>query len=230
MKEVKYDPRTKVFLCLMTCAIATQSTSILLLAFYSIFLSLIIWVIDGRTKPLALLVVVGITMLIEPILNKVESNTFVMLTALFVVAIRMYAPIVMAILLVFQTTKISEFMSAFEKVKAPTSVVIPFAVFFRFIPTVGQEWQGIKKAMAFRGIEVSAKNILLKPIQTIEYILVPLLSSSVSILDEMVAASLVRGLDSENERSCYLDIRLKTWDYLIIVITTIFGVCTFIKF
>lgn len=229
MKEVKYDPRTKVFLCLMTCVIATQSSSVLLLALYSIFLSLITWVIDGRTKPLTLLAVMGTTMIVEPILHRMDSNTFLMFIGLFLVAIRMYAPIIMAILLLFQTTKISEFMSAFEKIKAPSSVMIPFAVFFRFIPTVGQEWQGIKKAMAFRGIEVSAKNLLLKPIQTIEYILVPLLSSSVSILDEMVAASLVRGLDSENERTCYLDIRLKTWDYLILVITSIFTVCTVIK-
>lgn len=222
MTNVKFDPRSKFLLCIATCFFCTQVNNVALNLVFVGFLSLVLLSNLEYFKIFTLISITLTTFLIEYTISLFQTNVFLVFVNLFTVAIRMYTPITMAFLLVFQTTKISEFMSAFEKIKAPTSVVIPFAVFFRFIPTLQQEWQGIKKAMAFRGIEINIKTLILKPFKTVEYIVVPLISSSVSVLDEMVAASLVRGLDSENERSCYIDIKFKVYDYILIVFSLIF--------
>lgn len=228
MTNVKFDPRSKLLLSIITCIFCTQVSNIYLNLAYIAFLGLILMSVGEYLKIFILLGVTFATLLVEQMILLFQSNVFTVFLSLFTVAVRMYVPIIMVLLLLFNTTKISEFMSAFEKIKAPTSVVIPFAVFFRFIPTLEQEWQGIKKAMAFRGIEVSIKTMLFKPVKTIEYIVVPLISSSVSVLDEMVAASLARGLDSENERSCYVDIKFKICDYLIVFVGVIFMTMVFI--
>lgn len=224
-----YDPRTKVFLCIVTCLFSTQVSDLMLNLCFVLFLSIVLILVGEYKKTAIMISTVLATMLVGQLILLFNSNTILMFLSLFLVAIRMYTPIIMTLLLVFQTTKISEFMSAFEKVKAPSSVVIPFAVFFRFIPTVEEEWQGIKKAMAFRGINVGIRSLIFKPIKTIEYIIVPLLASSVSILDEMVASSLVRGLDSENARTCYLDIKFKLQDYIILITGILFVISLYIE-
>ncbi|MFI3257231.1 MAG: energy-coupling factor transporter transmembrane component T, partial [Spirochaetales bacterium] len=106
-----------------------------------------------------------------------------------------------------------------EKLHVPYVVVIPFTVMFRFFPTVQEEWNGIRRAMAFRGIGMGAKGLVLHPVRSAEHILVPLLFSCVAIMDELVAASLARGLDSDKKRTCYFTLKMKFYDYAIILIT-----------
>lgn len=59
----------------------------------------------------------------------------------------------------------------------PKSFSIPFAVILCFFPSVKEEWRSIIAAMKLRGIGLNVGNVLTHPIQTIEYLLVPLLSS-----------------------------------------------------
>lgn len=150
-----------------------------------------------------------------------------LITAFFA-GIRLFMPTIMAFILLFKTTKISEFMAAFEKFHVPYVVVIPFTVMFRFFPTVKEEWEGIRNAMAFRGIGLGAKSLLLHPVRSAEHILVPLLFSCVNIMDELVAASLARGLDSDKERTCYFDLNMRICDYLLITGSLSFLVLMFV--
>ena len=157
----------------------------------------------------------------------IEPTVFTMFLSIIAVAMCMMIPIVLSFMLMFRSTKISEFLAAFEKIKVPTCVTIPFAVMVRFLPTVGEEWSGIRQAMAFRGIGLTTGKLVLHPIITAEHILVPLLSSCVSIMDELVAASLVRGLDSEKKRSCFVDIKMKFYDFIVLFICILFIVTMF---
>ena len=52
----------------------------------------------------------------------------------------------------FATTKVSEFVAAMERVRLPQRVIIPFAVVFRFFPTVLEEYRSIRDAMRLRGV------------------------------------------------------------------------------
>jgi energy-coupling factor transport system permease protein len=136
------------------------------------------------------------------------------LFSLLCLLIRMIMPIAMAFQLVFKTTTISQFMAAFQKMRVPAVAAIPFAVMFRFIPTVQEEWHGIRQAMAFRGIKISLRH----PIMSVEYVLVPLMFSATSIMDELAAASLARGLDSEHDRTCATEVKMKWFDWLFLMI------------
>ena len=100
----------------------------------------------------------------------------------------------------------------------PVKVIIPFAVFFRFLPTVTDEWEGIRKAMAFRGISLSPAQIITHPFRTIEYVLIPMMFSSVSIMEELAAATMARGMDMDIRRSSYEEVKLRAADYILIVV------------
>lgn len=139
---------------------------------------------------------------------------------------RMMIPIALAFTLVFQTTSTSQFMSAFQKIGLPVKIIIPIIIMFRFVPTVQEEWNGIRKAMAFRGIAIRPSGVLRHPVVTIERTLIPLLFSTASIIEELAAASLARGLDSDRRRTCLLRTQMRGWDYGCLLIT--FGMIGFL--
>ena len=96
----------------------------------------------------------------------------------------------------FATTKVSEFVAAMERVRLPQRVIIPFAVVFRFFPTVLEEYRSIRDAMRLRGVGWRSG-----PVALVEYRLVPLVAGMVKIGDELSAASVTRGLGGEAVRT-----------------------------
>jgi energy-coupling factor transport system permease protein len=122
-------------------------------------------------------------------------------------------PMIVGFVLIIKTTRISQFLAAFQRMRLPTAVIIPVAVFFRFIPTVQEEWAGIRKAMAFRGISMSPAAVVRRPLETVERMLIPLLFSTISVMDELSAAALARGLDGDKRRTYHQDVRLRWPDH-----------------
>lgn len=94
------------------------------------------------------------------------------------------------------TTSVSEFVAAMERMNIPQSIVIPVSVVFRFFPTVKEEYMAIRDAMKMRGISTFRK-----PIQMLEYRVVPLIISIAKIGEELSAAALTRGLGSPSKRT-----------------------------
>jgi energy-coupling factor transport system permease protein len=90
----------------------------------------------------------------------------------------------------FSTTKVSELIAAFEKLRVSQKITIPFAVMMRFFPTIAKEYGAINDAMRMRGIYFGGGSALKIP----EYRFVPLLMSAVKIGEELSAAALTRGL------------------------------------
>lgn len=149
-----------------------------------------------------------------------NTNTTTVLTIVVIVArfLRIFTPIIFSAQVLINTTSTSEFISAFQKIRLPMSIIIPFAVLVRFIPTVKEEAKSINHAMSFRGIKLNGKSILCHPIRVIEYILVPLVISSVNVMDELSAASMTRGLDSEAKRTSLCDVSLRIQDAILTLI------------
>lgn len=137
---------------------------------------------------------------------------------------RLMLPIFMAGILLMKTTSVSEFMLSFERMHLPNKLIIPLSVMFRFIPTISEEWHSIRDAMRFRGIGISVRSALTKPMMTLEYTMVPLLMSTATIADELAAASLSRGLDADTKRTCIEDVRLRPQDYLLILFSIVIAV------
>lgn len=78
--------------------------------------------------------------------------------------------------------------------------------------------------MHFRGIGISVRSVLTKPMMTLEYTMVPLLMSTATIADELAAASLSRGLDADTKRTSIEDVRLRLQDYLLILFSIVIAV------
>ena len=123
--------------------------------------------------------------------------------------------------------RISDFSTALQNMHFPKGAIITLAVVFRHLPTVSDEFRSIKNTMKLRGIGLTFKNIILHPIKTGEYAIVPLIIRSMKIADELAASAMTRGLDLETKRTSYREIRLRLKDFVaagIVVIAVIGGI------
>lgn len=105
------------------------------------------------------------------------------------------------------TTSVSEFISAMERLHMPQTITIPMSVMFRLFPTIGTEWRSIRRAMRMRGIHLGGG----KGTQVLEYQLVPMMTSTVRIGEELSASALTRGLGAPTRRTniCRIGFRLQ---------------------
>ncbi len=133
-------------------------------------------------------------------------------------------PGVMAACYVVATTSVSEFITAMERMHMSQKIIIPFAVMFRFFPTIGDENRSIQDAMRLRSIGWKRG-----PVAMLEYRFVPLIVSVVRIGDELSAAAVTRGLGGPIRRSNYCKIGFSTWDFACIaflaVVLILYFVC-----
>ena len=137
-----------------------------------------------------------------------------LLMAVCMVTTRMVPGFVMAGYMM-STTTVSSFMAAMERMHVPQSITIPLSVTFRFFPTIGEEHRAINSAMNVRGVRFGGG----KPMQMLEYRLIPLLMSCMNISEELSAAALTRGLGSGRKRSSIVELRFRWLDVLC------FGIC-----
>lgn len=105
-----------------------------------------------------------------------------------------------------------------QKMRIPECFIIPFSVMFRFFPTVYEEADSIGKAMQMRGITM--QNIFKNPSAMLEYRLVPLMMSVVTIGNDLSAAALTRGLGSSKKRTSICKIGFHIADYLFMLSAT----------
>lgn len=108
-----------------------------------------------------------------------------------------FLPGIMTGAYVVSTTTVSEFIAAMERMHVSQKITIPLAVMFRFFPTVVEEAGSINKAMSMRDIKFGGT----KALQMLEYRLIPMMTCSVKIGQELSAASLTRGLGSPQKRT-----------------------------
>jgi energy-coupling factor transport system permease protein len=113
---------------------------------------------------------------------------------------------------VIATTRVSDLVSALQKLRVPRSIIIPFAIMLRFFPTAKEEFSYIRDAMKLRGIGLNLKNILTRPLTLLECVLIPMMLRCANIAEELSAAAVVRGIESEGRRTSMRDLELRAGD------------------
>jgi energy-coupling factor transport system permease protein len=116
------------------------------------------------------------------------------------------------------TTTVSEFMAAMRRMRVTEKLVIPLSVMFRFFPTVREEYISIGDAMRMRGVSIVGS----KPLQMLEYRVVPMMMCSLKIGEELSVAALTRGLGAKAERTNICEIGFRAQD---IVFMALCGFC-----
>jgi energy-coupling factor transport system permease protein len=112
------------------------------------------------------------------------------------------------------TTKVSEFLTAMNRMRVPKTIVIPLAVMLRYLPTIQEDWRFIKDAMRLRDVYPSFWGLLTRPAMTVECLYVPLMMSASKAADELSIASITRGIENPRPRTCLVQIRFGPADLL----------------
>ena len=124
--------------------------------------------------------------------------------------------------IVLSTTKVSEFLSAMNSIHAPKKFVITFAVMLRYIPTIQEDWHFVKDAMRMRDVSPSLGGFLSHPGMTVECIYVPLMMMASKAADELSIASVTRGIENPNPRTCLVQIKCGIADWMAMLIAVAF--------
>ncbi len=201
VKKAGLDPRTKLLLLLFIAVfvLGGAGSEELRPLYYGVsVIPAVLFLLDGNYKK-ALFGLVSISLadgLAVIFMGKVQGIPGFLL--LFVTGIwsRMLPGILMG-QYTLETTKVSEFIAAFENMHVPVQLTIPISVMFRFFPTVLEEFRSINAAMRMRDI-VWGKGSVMK---AVEYRIVPMLNCSAVIGEELSAAALSRGLNTEIKRT-----------------------------
>lgn len=107
---------------------------------------------------------------------------------------------------------------AMQRMHIPEAFIIPFSVMFRFFPTISEEAGSIGNAMRMRGI--TGKNFFKNPQAVLEYRIVPLMMSVVTIGNDLSAAALTRGLGNGKKRTSICKIGFHWKDFALMIIVT----------
>lgn len=200
------DPRTKLALLLLTNIVLLLSPynlfghvlKILMMALITAFLILM----RRKTTAFTLLGLFLIALMLA-VFNNLQLFSLISSAGIVGTLLRFFTSMMLQFIpgTVFAfnlvtTTKASEFIAAMQRMHVSRNIIIPFAVMFRFIPTVFEEYRCIQDAMRMRGI-VWARGLL----SMVEYRIIPLIVSVVKIGDELSAASVARGLGGSAART-----------------------------
>ena len=206
------DPRTKILLLLLCIFSAMMAPSLL----YELGLVVLIGLLGicfGKWKyawkgVLFYALVVLLTIWIMDTMTGTWRTMFIAFLGLF----HKVYPCGMLSGIVISTTKVSEFLSAMNRIHAPQKLVIPLAVMLRYIPTIQEDWRFIKDAMRMRDVSPSLKGFLTHPGITMECIYVPLMMAASKAADELSIASITRGIENPKPRTCLVQIHIGLMD------------------
>ena len=195
------DPRTKILLILtITSVVIGGGNDGLLLVVKPVLtaIPLVLFLAEKRWKSATTYIIVYTAAYLGELLLVPITHCFFnfLVVACCGIFSRFMPGIAMGSYLVNSTT-VSEFMAAMERMHLPQKLTIPLSVMFRFFPTVTEEYGAIGDAMRMRGVRFGGG----KPMQMLEYRMVPLMVSCVKIGDELSAAALTRGLGAPVKRT-----------------------------
>ncbi|KPU42997.1 energy-coupling factor transporter transmembrane protein EcfT [Oxobacter pfennigii] len=200
------DPRTKLFLLLMVILAAAMSPSlsyelglVVLIAVFGVFCGGIKY---SLISAFAYGLIYIFTLLV---LDKITGGLRTTFIAFLGLVHKVY-PCGMLAGIMISTTKVSEFMSAMYRIRAPKKLVIPLAVMLRYLPAVREDWSYIKDAMRMRDVSPSLKGLITRPAMTMECVYVPLMMSASKAADELSVAAVTRGIENPKPRTCLTQI------------------------
>ena len=150
------------------------------------------------------------------LMNVIDYSNHIVLAyiAMFANTIRLMLPVVAMGTYIFASTKVSEMSCALRRMHVSENIIIPLVVMIRFFPTAKEDFIHIKEAMTLRGIEIS----VFHPIQTLEYVLIPLLMNSSFVANDLTVASLTKGLSIQGEHTSIAELYLTIYDFVYPVI------------
>ena len=208
------DPRTKLLLLFTSSVfVVGNAGEAWMNVFYWILVYLPVLLLfaekEWKTGIIAVIIYLGSFYAQEALQHELTGVESMLALSLYIIT--KILPTVILARYIVKSTKVSEFLTAMNKMHVSDKITIPISVIFRFFPTVVEESRAINDAMRMRGIEMGAN----KASEAIEYRMVPLIASCSIIGEELSAAAMTRGRDVGKKRSCIWKIKFRFLDWII---------------
>lgn len=136
-------------------------------------------------------------------------------------------PILMPVYLLVQAPS-GKLTAGLRQLPLPTRVTLTVIVILRFMPSVMAEFADVKDAMRTRGFLRSPFQVLRHPLNTMEYVIVPMVFRSLIIADELASSCIVRGIENPCKKQGYYLNQMHPGDGVLmagaLIITVLFAV------
>ena len=216
---VHFDPRTKLLLLVFFSVIVMIDVvdgPAYIVRVIMTFVPVVLICMEGKTHIGARFTVLFIlASWLQAFAQKNIGGVAGMLILFLCYMVTQFAPTMITVWYCISTTRISEFMAAMNRMRMPQGLSISIAVMMRFFPTLAEEYRSIRDAMRMRGIQFGGGSIS----RMVEYRLIPLLFSCISIGDELSAAAVTRGLGAPVQRTNVCEIGFRRRDFVLISVT-----------
>ena len=222
MTAARFDPRTKLALLLICVLCASLAPGLGFQIALVLLISLFAAICGMRRYALrGVLAYALICLFTRWCMGALTGTWRTMFVAFLGLVHKVYACGMLAGV-VIGTTKVGEFLSAMARLRCPKRLTIPIAVMLRYFPTIREDWHFIKDAMRLRDVSPSLWGFIKAPAMTVNCIYVPLLTAASKAADELSIASVTRGIENPEERTCLVEIHMAPPDWAAILVLAAF--------
>lgn len=211
------DPRTKLLMLVLAALyIGLQMSAVTEILLILIYLAPLF--MSGLYKWGVVFILIYTMQMLGAIylVPQISHSFLVYILSFLVHGLRILLPSIIAGTYAMKTTAVNEWIAAFKKLHMPNWLLIPLAVMARFFPTIREDYRNIRKAMAFRGIGTGFWDLVKQPIQTLEFILIPLLMNATQVSEDLTVSSLTKGLSLPGKHTTIVHLEMKTYDWIYI--------------
>lgn len=210
---IMFDPRIKFLMVILigTCSFLAGTLYTLI---GNILLLFVLLLLNKQYKVLVISAVIyGCVLVSDYLLAQIISpNSAITFLHMLIFMLERLIPLCIAMAWMITRLFLSDFVSAMQAMRFPNGFVITLTVIFRFFPTISYEFAKITSTMKMRGINPSLKNLVIRPLLTLEYAIVPLILRSMKIADDLTVAALTRGLTLLGTRTSYRKVCIRPVD------------------
>lgn len=217
------DPRSKLLIILSMNGLVVTGVENWVLSLIVVFLGVLLMLSKYVRSAVKFMLTFAVLLFIEIIVWHYVTTGPMVYIIVFTGLVKKFIPAIMSAMVFIYTTTVSELASALARMHVPEKMILPILVILRFFPTVQEEWDCIKDAMKMRGIGNGVKSVL-SPMRSMEYTLVPLISTSVKTGEELSASALTRGLGAPVKRTNSCQVGFSWPDFLVIAVAAVFFV------
>lgn len=211
------DPRMKILLVVLFSMVCFTAKNQKIFAWESILIIMLFMLRGLFTQGAKAAVFLGGFMLIEYVTGIIPAESVrVTLNLIVFFCGRFLVVFIMAYWMSLKM-RVGDFVTALQRMHIPKGLTVTFAVVFRYMPTVKDEFRKIYNTMKLRGVALSVSNLVKHPVRTFEYALVPLMIRSLAIADQLAASVVTRGMDLESERTSYRIVKIQLSDIAVML-------------
>lgn len=219
-KVVFIDPRTKIFLLFIISTVMLNSVSdgvLEVLRPIVAFIPFALLLTAKRVKAALGYIMFYIVSWLLLIFVLAHTTGFLNLLVGFITSMgTRFSPGAMMGFYFITSTKVNEFVAAMERMHISQKIIIPMSVMFRFFPTIKEEAIGISDAMRIRNL--SWKYFIIRPVEILEYRIVPLITCIVNIGNDLSASALTRCLGKDKGRTNISKVGFGILDFLLFAV------------